>query len=407
MRTSIWFLLVVVSACGSPTADDAEAATDSSSSSGSSDTASLGPGGDDSTAASGSTTDSDDDSTGACEHAECDGEAPMLTWETVSDEIYGDGFCQSVIADGQGGLFASYLGYGFEAYSDVFAVDSRGVIQGRGRGLAAGSYVDLALRGAALFDWAAASGHVGIADASLTNLDGGMLGPDVDRIRAMVRGPNALHYAVRTTPGLECVVRTGADANTDSVPFACAPDFTEERLLIDSLGNRYYFDSLAYRVLRIDPAGALYGSVDGRWNRVGLDAAVDPDGHVWVVGAIGSQPSDVFGGFIARHDFELAADPLFEDASRGSVVWTAVTMTADGPVVFGHEGYGEALHARGLDFDGMLRWSWSQEVLPQTYVDEVTVDADGNLLACGYRYTGEMTPVANDAHHPLFLKFQF
>lgn len=415
MRRTLCFLVAVGVACGSAAPESTEADTDDASTSGSSDATTHAPGedddgppGDDTSGPGDTTTGTDgDESSGDCGDETCTANAPTLLWSTLSDEIFGDGYCQSVIADGEGGLFASYIGYGFEAYSEVFAVDAGGRIRAQGQGADAGSYVDLAPRGPGLLDWAAASGHVGIADASLTNLDGGMLGFDVDQIRAMVRGPNGLlHYIARTTPTFQCVVRTGTDPETDSVSFPCAPDFVEEKLLIDGLGNRYYAQPRAYRVLRIDPAGLLYGSVDGRWNRVGLDAAVDPDGHVWVVGAIGSQPSDVFGGFIARHEFDLSAEPLFEDAEEGPVVWTAVTMTDDGPVVFGHEGYGEQMHARGLDFDGTDRWSWSQEFAPQTYVNEVAVDADGNLLACGYEYTGQQTPVVSDVHHPLFLKFQ-
>ena len=413
MRRSLWFLFVLGSACGTPASDDTAESTDDASSSGSSGGDSRGPGEVDgatppeaSTGVGESTGVGDDDSTGDCDELPCQELGPTLLWSAVSDEVYGDGFCQSVTEDGAGGLFAAYLGYGWEAYSDVFAVDADGTITGYGRGLDAGTYVDLAPRGPGLFDWAAQSGQVGIADTSLTNLDGGMLGFDVDQIRAMVRGPDTLHYVARTTPAFACVVRVGTDASTDSLPFPCAPNFTEESLHIDGLGNRYYAEPTAYRILRIDPAGLLYGSVDGRWNRVGLDAAVDPDGYVWIVGAIGSEPTNVFGGFIARHDFDLSADPTFEDAAEGAIVWTSVAMTDLGPVVFGHEGYGEYMHARGYDFEGTQRWSWSQEVLPQTYVNELSVDADGNLLVCGFEYMGVQTPVLGDARHPLFMKFE-
>ncbi len=420
MRRSLWIAWVVACGCGSPAGNDVDTATDTDepASSGSSDaattdTAAADGDTDDADATASATTngdvdgdDDDDGSTGGCEGAECGGGTPTLLWTTIADDNYGDGFCQSVTGDGEGGMFASYLGYGWETYSDVFAVDGSGQVTGRGSGAEAVSYVDLATRGPGLFDWAAASGQVGIADAGLTNLDGGMLAFDVDQIRAMVRGPDALQYVVRTTPTFQCVVRSGTDSMADSLPFPCAPNFSEEALLLDDLGNRYYVEPHAYRVRRVDPAGLAYGSVDGRWNRVGLDAAVDPDGNLWVVGAIGSDPSDVYGGFVARHAFDLAAPPPFEDAVEGPVVWTSVSMTSHGPIVFGHEGYGEYMHVRGLDFDGTTRWRWSQEVMPQIYVNETAIDTDGNLLACGYRFSGELTPVGSDIHHPLFMKFE-
>ncbi|MEM6992171.1 MAG: hypothetical protein AAF721_16795, partial [Myxococcota bacterium] len=266
-------------------------------------------------------------------------------------------------------------------------------------------YVAGATRGRGLFDWAAKSGHVGIADTTLSQLDGGTLAFDVDQIRAMAHAGDTLHYVARTTPSFQCTVRVGPDIRTDSVPFACAPDFTREGLALDGAGNRYYFEAGAYRVLRLDAAGLLYGSVDGRWNRVGIDVAVDPNGLVWVVGGIGSQGDTLFGGFIARHAFELSDEPAWEAEPDDTILWTAIAMGEYGPIVLGHEGYGERLHARGYDFDGALQWEWSHEPAPQTYVDAAAVDAEGSLIACGTRYEGHQTPIGDDEHHPVLFKF--
>ncbi len=346
-------------------------------------------------------------STGGCEAEGCEEQPPTLLWSVEVEQTYGDGACLDIVEDGQGGLFASYIGYGFEAYSDVIAVDSSGEFTGLGRGADTGAYIGLAPRGPGLFDWAAASGHVGIADQTLQNLDGGLLTSDVDQIRAMTRSGDELVYVARTTPTYRCVVRTGSDPGTDSLPFDCAPNFSLERLAVDGFGNRFYAEPNAYRVQRLDPAGLLYGQLDGRWNRVGFDVAADPQGHLWVVGGLGSDGNDLFGSFIARHSAELDEDPVFEDSQEGDVAWTAVVMTVQGPVVFGHEGFGEFMHARGLSLDGALRWSWSMESPPRTYVDALALDAAGDLLLCGTRYTGVQTPVGSDVHQPVLYKFSF
>lgn len=349
----------------------------------------------------------DDASTsGDCDVAGCAVEPPALVWSVESDEIYGDGRCLGVADDGLGGLFASYVGYGFEAYSDVIAVDAAGSITALAGGTETGMYVGLASRGPGIFDWAAANGHVGIADQTLQNLDGGLLTYDVDQIRAMAAADAALHYVARISPSYRCVVRTGPDQQTDSVPFDCAPDFSPERLVLDTMGNRYYVEPRAYRVLRLDAAGLSYGSIESRWNRVGFDAAVDPQGHVWIAGGTGSGSGDLFGAFVAQHEFDLAEEPRWEETDDTGLLWTAIAMTPTGPVVFGHRGFGEELHARGYGLDGGVAWTWSQESSPQTYVDAVAVDAKGDLLVCGTRYSGVQTPVGNDVHYPTLLKFE-
>jgi hypothetical protein len=334
----------------------------------------------------------------------CSGEA-HLSWLTVSEDYDGDAICQTVIPDGKGGLVASFRSAGWEGYAGrVVAIDADGNHAASGGTVDGDLFPGLSLRTEGFLDWATLAGDVGIADATLANLDGGPLAYDVVEIRALAADGDRLRYVARLTPSFNCVVRVGADASFDSVPFTCTESWFPEELHHDAMGNWYYFDLFAYRVIRLDPEGLSWGSLEGRWNRVSLDAAVDPDGRVWFVGAIGSGHDAVYGSFIARHGFDIAEEPQWELAGEDDVVWTAIAMADAGPIVLGHEGFGERLHAIGLTFDGDVRWTWEHEPEPRTYVDAVAVDEAGDAVACGYRHTGEETPVGTAVHYPMFMK---
>jgi hypothetical protein len=348
------------------------------------------------------TSSADTESSAGCAE-ECGGE-PELLWLTTTDEIYGDGACLTVISDGQGGLVASFRGSGFETYGDVVAVDASGHIAAMGGNAEGGLFPGLSLRGPGLLDWASLDGRVGIADTTLANLEGGPLAFDVAEIRAMAADEDRLRYVARVSPSYNCVVRVGADPEFDSVPFTCAPTWTPEELHRDAMESWYYFEPWAYRVVRFDPVGLSWGSLEGRWNRVALDGAVDRDGQVWFVGAIGSGFDTVFGSFVARHDFGLAEEPAWELSAEDDVVWSAIATTPDGAIVLGHRGYGERLVGMGLTLDGDPLWSWEHEPEPRTYVDAISVDDAGDVIACGTRYTGVQTPVGSDVHNPMFLK---
>ena len=336
---------------------------------------------------------------------DCPSEGAELAWLSHAEDYLGDGICQAVVGDGAGGVIASFRSTGWEMYHGrIFAFDGDGQHVVTGSNADSDTFPALALRTEGFLDWATLDGSVGIADGTLANLDGGPLAFDVAEIRAMAADGEWLRYVARLTPSFDCVVRVGTDASFDSVPFACSESWFPERLHRDGMENWYYFDLFAYRALRFDPQGLSYGSLEGRWNRVSLDAAVDPDGHVWFVGAIGSGHDAVYGSFVARHGFDLAEEPTWELAEEDDRVWTAIAMSGDGPVVLGHEGYGERLHAIGLSFDGDVRWTWEHEPEPRTYVDAVAIDESGDAVACGYRYTGEQTPIVTDVHYPMFMK---
>jgi hypothetical protein len=247
-----------------------------------------------------------------------------------------------------------------------------------------------------LFEWISSDARTGISGVDLSINGGQGWGSGVAGAYGFAaRGDRSAAFL--DLGWNTCVVRrTDVDPPTDSVPITCpVSDWpTATRFGMDGAGNMFVFDLYGGRVHRFDPAGLAWGELSLPGEYDAFDAAVDPQGVLWLVGVT------QVGAFVTRYDDILDRAPAYvATLDQPDAAWTAITLVDDGAIVMGER---EArTYAFRLDEHDETRWEAPYDLGVGVVLDRVTTAADGSVLACGRR----LLPPANDPYQgALFVK---
>lgn len=349
------------------------------------------------------------DETGSCDDA-CASGPPVMAWLTETEQQQGDGWCTALTDDGAGGAIAAFSGAGWDVLlSELIAVSASGEETARSAG-DSGHFPSLHARGDGVFEWVSVGGQYGLADESLATLGGEPFASDVAYLHAMAADGARRGYVVEAYsafPFLEnCSLRIYADVELHSPLFECPQYLGGWRLHFDGQGQAILALEGAYQLIAFGLDALPTAELHDRWNRIIYDSAVAPDGSVWLVGAIGNETGDAYGGFVAKHGPDLSDEPIWEglEQDANGHRFDTIAMQGDAPVVVSRDAGGD-LELRGFEPNGDERWREEVDAEAGTLLSRLTVDPSGDLLGCGVRITGNLNPVGTDERMPILAKW--
>ena len=332
------------------------------------------------------TSGSSSDNDGSSESSSGEPSEPEVLWIAEPDGDLLGGRCLDVIADGEGGAVASFVTDpdSFGAGGLVLSLSDSGD-ETATRVLDQHQIEGLERAGVGAFAWVDTTGHAGQSSTSLDDLDGVALGGGIWAVDDVALTDSGTAYSVITGTLLpECRIRHGA---VDTDPYFCGDEWDRWRIEPDGdgvagalVGN--------FGLVRVDGAGQIAAVLDYRYQRTVLDLAVGQNNEVWTVGGIGNpdEPGPTYGAFVARHDADLAEEPLWEGVEDGdtSLVWTGIVMDDDAPILIGRDADNEP-RVTALTSSGDLAWTLYLDLSSSSLLRHADLDDTGRLAICGER----------------------